>query len=319
MPKISVIVPVYNVREYLKACVDSVRAQTLQDWELLLVNDGSTDGSGELCRALALPDERIRVLDQPNGGVSAARNTGLDASGGEYVTFLDGDDGLYPDHLETLCSLAARTGADVAASGMELVYDDSAKNRKLRLSPGLYGTIEEILQAYLLDPAQIYGGCNKLFRRDVIASARFSAYTRAEDALFCVEVLCRSRSYAVSDAVGYRYYRRADSVTQRAPEERSVDQVRAWTKIYELLAQYAPTLCPFAAQKICHDIDRFFQPAHPAGRELKRLREFYFPRQFPGGKLPAKKKIAAAVYHVSPGGYYWLNRHRPGNSGGDHE
>ena len=308
MPKISVIVPVYNVRDYLGKCVSGVRAQTVADWELILVNDGSTDGSGELCRVLAGEDGRIRVLDRTNGGAAAARNTGLDAASGDTVTFLDADDSFAPDHLETLSSLLESTGADAAASGMTLLYPDGSDDRAVRPRAGVFTGTEEILRAFLTEGRGIYGACGKLFRREAVGDIRFSAYTRAEDALFCVRVLSRCGVYAVTDAAGYLYCRRPDSVTMSAPNDRSIDQVRAWTEIYSILDTSAPSLCPFAADKICHDIDAISPRRGAAGRELKALRETYYPLQFPGGRLPAGKLPAAVLYRISPWAYYGLNR-----------
>ena len=308
MPKISVIVPVYNVRDYLEKCVSGVRAQTLSDWELILVNDGSADGSGELCRTLAAEDGRIVVLERPNGGVSSARNTGLDAASGDTVTFLDADDSFAPDHLETLYSLLESAGADAAASGMTLIYPDGPAERAVRPGAGIFRGAEEILRAFLIGGRGIYGACGKLFRRAAVGDIRFSDYTRAEDALFCVRVLSHCGVYAVTDAAGYLYFRRSDSVTMRAPDGRSIDQVRAWKEIYGVLEHSAPLLCPFAADKICHDIDAVFPHGGASGRELKALRETFYPLKFPGGRLPAGKIPAAVLYRVSPRAYYGLNR-----------
>lgn len=103
MPKISVIVPVYNTEKYLHRCVDSILAQTFTDFELLLVNDGSTDGSGAICDEYAQKDSRVRVFHKENGGVSSARNIGLDNASGEWITFVDSDDWLDSIFLEKLC------------------------------------------------------------------------------------------------------------------------------------------------------------------------------------------------------------------------
>ena len=109
---ISVIVPVYNVESYLRECVESVLGQSYPHFELLLVDDGSTDRSGEICDEYAAKDERVKVIHQKNGGASAARNTGLDVATGEYILFVDGDDTSAPDALETLLSLQKAEGAD---------------------------------------------------------------------------------------------------------------------------------------------------------------------------------------------------------------
>ena len=112
--KFSVVIPAYNVAEYLEKCVASVRAQTCADWEVLLVDDGSTDGvTGALCDALGQGDDRIRVIHQENGGLGADRNTGLEAARGEYLVFLDSDDYLAPHMLETLRQRIGATHCDL--------------------------------------------------------------------------------------------------------------------------------------------------------------------------------------------------------------
>ena len=115
--KISLIVPVYNTKAYLDDCIRSVLAQTFQDWELILVDDGSTDGSGALCEAWAERDARIRVLHQPNGGVSRARNSGISQARGEYLVFLDSDDQVLPAYLQRLWELREQYDAPLAAVG----------------------------------------------------------------------------------------------------------------------------------------------------------------------------------------------------------
>lgn len=121
MPEISIIVPVYNVEQYLPAALDSLRAQTCPDWEAILVDDGSPDGCGALCDAAARQDARFRVIHQKNAGVGAARNAGLAAARGTYVQFLDSDDALEPQMVEVLCRMARQTDADLILFGS---YDD---------------------------------------------------------------------------------------------------------------------------------------------------------------------------------------------------
>ena len=112
-PEISVVIPVYNVEPYLWECVDSVLTQTMQDFEIILVDDGSTDSSGNICDQYGAQDARIRVIHRPNGGLSEARNTGLDAATKKYVYFLDSDDYIVPTSLEQLYNLAEKERADV--------------------------------------------------------------------------------------------------------------------------------------------------------------------------------------------------------------
>ena len=108
--KVSVIIPVYNVQDYLARCIDSVVTQTHHDLEILLVDDGSTDASGDICNKLARQDQRITVIHKENGGLSDARNAGLDAMTGDYVTFIDGDDYVHPRFVEHLLRTINSTG-----------------------------------------------------------------------------------------------------------------------------------------------------------------------------------------------------------------
>ena len=131
MPIISVIVPVYNVEKYLNRCIDSILAQTFSDFELLLIDDGSKDKSGEICDQYAEKDDRIKVLHKENGGASAARNTGIDHAVGEYIMFADSDDYIGRNMLESLLGLIERQN-DWAISSMEMVEDGKHTNIALR-------------------------------------------------------------------------------------------------------------------------------------------------------------------------------------------
>ena len=123
MPVISVIVPVYNAEAYLKRCIDSVLAQTFLDYELILVNDGSSDRSGQMCDEISKSNTHVRVIHQTNQGVSAARQTGLDAADGEYVTFADPDDWIESTMLEEMLRKAEQDNADVVISDYWFNYE----------------------------------------------------------------------------------------------------------------------------------------------------------------------------------------------------
>ena len=113
-PAISVIVPFYNIEQYVSYCLDSILAQTFRDFELICINDGSKDGTRELLDAYAEKDSRVKVIHQENQGVSAARNNGLQLAAGKYIAFIDGDDAVTPEYLEILYSEAEKSGADFA-------------------------------------------------------------------------------------------------------------------------------------------------------------------------------------------------------------
>lgn len=126
-PKISVIVPVYNVEKWLRRCVDSILAQTFTDFELLLVDDGSTDASGAICDEYAQRDSRVRVFHKPNGGVSSARNLGLNNAKGEWISFVDADDWVATDAFEVISNTACKSETDIVSFGFWSVKKDDKK------------------------------------------------------------------------------------------------------------------------------------------------------------------------------------------------
>ena len=230
MPEISIIVPVYNVEQYLPAALDSLRAQTCPDWEAILVDDGSPDGCGALCDAAARQDARFRVIHQKNAGVGAARNAGLAAARGTYVQFLDSDDALEPQMVEVLCRTARQTDADlIMFGGYEEHYAaDGTRTGCTDIAPVLEGV-------YRGDPCpQLFPQLSamslvtrQLFRRRCIeeGSCRFTDYKIAEDALFFVSFY-RQRPRCVVGIPDrlYRYRLRDDgSASQSYHPERLTD------------------------------------------------------------------------------------------------
>lgn len=196
-PVISVIVPVYNVAHYLRQCINSVLSQNYNDWELLLVDDGSTDGSGKICDEYARKDRRIIVRHKENGGVSSSRNVGLKMAKGKWIFFLDSDDELYPFALNDLINWA--NGADMVAGKM-FIKEQAPESKKTKalnrpkkksnhlISPTKY--VRAVADSkYCIVPAVF----PKLFRRDIIESNDliFDEHIYyAEDQLFIVQYLC---------------------------------------------------------------------------------------------------------------------------------
>ncbi len=190
-PKISVIVPVYNVETYLPRCLESLIAQTLEDIEIICVDDESTDGSLEILRSYATHEPRMRVLTQKNKRQGGARNTGLDIACGEYVLYIDSDDWIDPDYCESLYRAAAAIDADVAVGAI----------RKDRVSPPLSKWVIRFHEERVVeDLAEKFAGCqcppdfhpvNKLLRREALLRAgfRFREYAQYEDVEYVMQIL----------------------------------------------------------------------------------------------------------------------------------
>lgn len=191
MPCISFIVPIYNMERLLPRALRSLRAQTLTDFEAILINDGSKDGSAALCAQAAAEDARFRFIDQPNGGVAAARNAGLDAARGEYIFFLDPDDWVEPDAAEVLYRAARDADADCVQFGM--FYDTCDENGKLLHSETDHCTFSgvyrgEPFKEHFDKMASSYLAANKMYRRAFLEQhhLRFPPHQLGEDGMFFV-------------------------------------------------------------------------------------------------------------------------------------
>lgn len=202
-PCVSVIIPVYNPEQFLSNCIDSVLGQSFADFELLLIDDGSTDGSGAICDACAEKDNRVRVFHKENGGVSSARNMGLDNANGEWILFVDSDD-LLPE--DTLAKLLSHIGDDV-----DMVYggirkfdetDDDVETIAVKKAGMI--SVYEALDAFVA-PKQRQGDwhkymINRIYRLDIIKKFGLRFFTNVyykEDGLFVVQYLCRCNNKVV--------------------------------------------------------------------------------------------------------------------------
>ena len=225
MPAISIIVPIYKGEKVLPKCVESVLAQTFSDWELLLIDDGSPDGSGALCDGYAAQDSRIRVFHKPNGGVSSARNLGMDEARGENILFVDADDWIAPEMCKVLWEAREAAGADTAGCAHWNVLPDGQKWREAGAMPaGVYGReafrkgiVDRLLGQRLGKPEEVLNGFiwRFLFSRTLLTEhrLRFSgAYL--EDELFLMEYFCLAGKLAMVDEPLYFYQHNPASVTR---------------------------------------------------------------------------------------------------------
>ena len=189
---ISIIIPVFKAESTIRRCVESVLKQSYIDYELLLVDDGSPDSSGQICDEYANMDSRVKVLHQSNGGVSAARNNGLKHAGGDYITFIDSDDWIESNYLQTLVELAEREHSDLVVCG---IY------RNFPLKQETYDIVDSVFTIQtenarmfhrLIQSRLVFGPCNKLFKSDIITrhNVIFPAHIDyGEDRLFNYEYL----------------------------------------------------------------------------------------------------------------------------------
>lgn len=221
MPKLSVIVPVYNTEKYLRECIDSILAQTFTDFELILVDDGSTDGSGAICDEYAAKDPRIQVIHQQNGGVTRARKAGVRNASGVYFGFVDSDDWIHSEMFAQMMK-CVETGADIAICDVYLEHGTRTELAPSLAEEGFYSKTElreKIYPTMLMDvsfrrPGILGSSCNKLFSRKVLDQVFWQvddSYVYAEDALFCYAALLESNSIFVLRKPLYYYRQHSES------------------------------------------------------------------------------------------------------------
>lgn len=211
--KVSVIVPVYNMEKYLSRCVDSILAQTYADLEVILVDDGSKDSSAAICDQYAERDGRIKVVHKANGGLSSARNAGLDLAKGDYIGFVDSDDYISPEMYSVLCHHIENSDCEIA----NVMYVRADENGRTTPSKVPHNTDKEIEAEQFAKELMLHTGdvsvCTKLFRAELFKNIRFPEGKLNEDLLFILDVLGGVKKIAFAAHVGYFYFTRSGSIS----------------------------------------------------------------------------------------------------------
>ena len=233
---ISVIVPVYNVKDYLQACVGSILQSSFNDLEVILIDDGSTDGSGYICDEYASRDERIRVIHKQNGGVSSARNAGIDAARGEYVAFIDGDDMIHPQMFEILVN-ALNEGEDDYDFSMcyfkkvNEVEDTTIYQKEIAsYSIKIISQEDFFRRIYSTDGfemGQSHIAASKLYKRSFIDRLYFKELKVGEDTEWVHRACMRMKKCILVEKELYYYIQRGSSLTHESKNRNFIDSIRS--------------------------------------------------------------------------------------------
>jgi len=226
--KVSVIVPVYNVQDYLSKCIDSIINQTYRDFELILIDDGSTDSCGEICDKYASSDNRVRVIHQSNSGPSAARNAGLDVAKGDYISFVDSDDYIHNQMLETMVKKITGTQADIAIcnyafvdyQGNTIEHDSTIESESFISQDNLLGLLAK---GWL--PAVI--PCNKLYERSIFDNLRYPSGKRYEDDFIAHKIIARAKKILLIPDYFYYYLQREGSMSKNQFSIEKFDRIES--------------------------------------------------------------------------------------------
>lgn len=240
----------------MEKCVASVLRQTYDDLEIILVDDGSPDGCGALCDVFSLRDCRIRVIHQPNGGLSAARNAGIDAARGVYIGFVDSDDYIAPDMFEKLLAAIRNTGADVSVCGYRYVDEAGTPVRELPPLAREVLTAEEAMRR-MERPVyewRLVTAVNRLCRRTIFDGLRFPAGKLYEDEFLAPRLYARCRAVALIPDEPYFYVQRPDSIMNAPLTVRRLDAVEAYMERYALYRNWGMGALAEAALRRAYEI-----------------------------------------------------------------
>lgn len=305
-PLLSIIVPVYKVENYLQKCIDSILAQTFTDFELILVEDGSPDGCPVLCDAAAAKDARIRVLHQKNGGLSAARNAGLDVARGEWIGFVDSDDYIAPEMYEALYQAVQSTGADLALCDYTAV--DEAGTPCLPPYTGLAQRIFtgwELLKRATNTMAQ--PAWNKLYRRAIFAQLRYPEGKLNEDLFLIPKICLQIQKAVVVPKALYYYVQRGSSIMNGSKTLRHFDAAEAAQRYWDCLVENEVyDALANAAKFTMGSVSRVYRQLPPALRKAPRSREML--------RMQFEVVDRTRRYCTVPGGLWlqsWLLWHFP--------
>ena len=301
---ISVIVPVYNVEKYLERCLKSIISQTYKKFEVILVDDGSTDSSGTLCDEYKQVDDRIKVLHKKNGGLSSARNIGIEYSKGEYLTFIDSDDYVAPNYLEVLMQLVEQYEAPVATvksiktNTSEFV---SCKNGKEKL----FSTSEAMFQMCINEWFGVSAWA-KLYHRDVFASYRFPDGKLYEDMLTIPYVIAQSKYVASSNQELYYWYERPGSITHSIITDKNFSIFDGLFQFIKFIDDNYPELHEAAIARLIDDSmwnimhNLVFDAEYiRKAKKVKKICNKYWRKAYKNPYLKKGKKVQAQVASIS--------------------
>ena len=249
---ISVIVPVYNVAQYLEKSIASIQQQTYQNLEIILVDDGATDESGRLSEQIAEQDDRVLIYHKENEGLSQARNDGLKQAHGDYVIFIDSDDYIHPEMIASLYQQLVKEDADVSSCGVMNVYANSESPQTENQDDYFICDTEIFLREYLIGEKIPGTICNKLIKKEIATQLSFPKGLIYEDAYYHFDLIKVAKKYVVNTKPYYYYFHRGDSITTKTYAEKDLAYIDIYQKFYTEVVKEYPNLTEVAFFRLAY-------------------------------------------------------------------
>ena len=304
-PLISIVIPVYNAERYINKCIDSVLSQSYANWELLLIDDGSSDDSGRICDGYSKKDDRIRTFHKRNGGVGSARNVGIEQASGDFITFIDSDDWISSYYVEHLYEAVAKCDADIGISWFENVFEGKALQSKSEEALSNYEclTAEECLKKLLYQNGVEVCAWGKLYKTALIKDLRYPVGKLYEDIPVTYEAVKQSKKIAVIGNVDYYYFQRTDSIQNIAFNVRKMDGIEHCHNMMKAVEADFPELknaaeCRYFST-VCNILFQIKDDKHESIRQslwnevLKYRKDVLF-----NAEARKKARIAAAISYM---------------------
>lgn len=233
-PKISIIVPIYNVEKYIYRAIESILSQSLKDIEIILINDGSTDGCGEICDKYGEKDSRIKVIHKNNGGVSSARNIGIDNARGEYIGFVDPDDYIDKNMYEILYGVAEKSKSEIVISSFSYIIDKKEKPQDMSNKEINFNKNEAINKYFdMMHPFDCSFMWNKIFKKELFHNIRLNTNILIqEDTEIMIKLYSKCISITYIGKVLYFYELRNDNVTSKTISKAKITTEQAFLEVY---------------------------------------------------------------------------------------
>ena len=249
-PLVTVIVPVFNVEVYLRKCLDSIQKQTFDALEILVIDDGSTDGSKLIAEDVAKNDARIKVYSKLNGGLSSARNYGIEKATTDYLVFVDSDDYIDPDMIEMLYTNLLQENADISMCTIYDMYPGIPAKQNTDIRRIVVNNEEAIRIVFEAKITSVYAVA-KLYKKTLFDNVKYPVGKIAEDAFVIVDILDQCKKVVIQTVKKYYYIHRQNSITTSSFRKNNCDVIDAYQRNYEIITAKYPRLQEVAQMRIC--------------------------------------------------------------------
>lgn len=250
-PLISIIVPVYNVEKYVQRCIESILNQTYKQIEVILVDDGSLDSSGVICEEYAFLDSRVKVIHKENGGLSSARNVGLDNAKGKFIGFVDSDDWIDSHMYESMLHLALSYHAEVVQCGYTLINGQGKITREIHFGDRRFDTKSEVEKAYYITNEFSSVVWNKLYKVELFEELRFKVGKNNEDVFILTDALLHIQRMVNTPKCHYHYLQRKESIMGAQFTEKKFDRLEAGEYLLQQCLLHSPQYQNWARIELC--------------------------------------------------------------------